>query len=178
MQLQHPVIAVIGQPDAGKSTLMATLSGTTPAPPFDAAAATVLNMACVRTDVGQWVYLIEHLDAYMPLDQMGAWVAANRIGFLLMVEASQPYEFLPSRKHLWKIWVHKPPHSIDALKSIPVVIAANKQDHPDAWNPEDMGIAFMLRHADVPLMACTASDLASCKRVVTALINHAGWDVA
>jgi signal recognition particle receptor subunit beta len=49
------------------------------------------------------------------------------------------------------------------------VVAANKQDHPDAWEPEDLRIALRIEQ-NVKLLPCVAKDKESVKQVLLELL--------
>lgn len=51
---------------------------------------------------------------------------------------------------------------------VPYIIAANKQDHPDAWSTEDIQIALRLKE---PIMPCCAKDVECVKRVMVTLLE-------
>jgi hypothetical protein len=48
-------------------------------------------------------------------------------------------------------------------------VAANKQDHPDAWNPEDLRIALRLE-PEVKLLPCIAKERDSVRNVLLELL--------
>jgi signal recognition particle receptor subunit beta len=49
------------------------------------------------------------------------------------------------------------------------VVAANKQDHPDAWAAEDLRIALRIEE-NVKLLPCVAKDRESVKSVLLELL--------
>ena len=58
-----------------------------------------------------------------------------------------------------------------AYSPLPIVIAANFQDLPDAWDVEALRIALGIAN-DVPIIPCVATDRESVKAVLLALLNE------
>ena len=56
-----------------------------------------------------------------------------------------------------------------AYAPTPYVVAANKQDHPDAWEPDDLRIALRIEE-NVKLLPCVATDKESVKTVLLELL--------
>ena len=60
---------------------------------------------------------------------------------------------------------------IEASSPYPFIVAANRQDHPDAWSSEDL--RYVLRVPDeVPVIPCVATDKESAKQVLLTLLYH------
>ena len=57
------------------------------------------------------------------------------LGFIVMVDSTRPETFREARKIL---------ETFRAYAPTPYVVAANKQDMPDAWDLEDMRIALRI----------------------------------
>ncbi len=51
----------------------------------------------------------------------------------------------------------------------PYVISANKQDHEDAWHPDDLRIALKIDH-DIKVLPCVANDRETVKAVLLELL--------
>ena len=56
-----------------------------------------------------------------------------------------------------------------AYAPTPYVVAANKQDHPDAWSADDLRIALRIEEG-VKLLPCVAKDKESVKNVLLELL--------
>jgi len=56
------------------------------------------------------------------------------------------------------------------IRSIPYVVAASKQDHPDAWGLEDLRIVLKVKKDEV-LLPCNTHDKEHVKRVLLALLD-------
>ncbi len=84
------------------------------------------------------------------------------IGYVLMVDSSDPATFLESQARV---------RSLDVIKGRPVVVAANKQDKPYAWSPDDLRIALDIP-PEIPVVPCVATDKESVKRVLVTLIDE------
>ena len=54
--------------------------------------------------------------------------------------------------------------------NVSYVVAANKQDKPDAWSPEDLRIALKI-DKDVKILPCIATERESVKSVLLELLN-------
>jgi signal recognition particle receptor subunit beta len=59
--------------------------------------------------------------------------------------------------------------TFESYASTPYVVAANKQDHEDAWDPIDMRIILQLNPA-VKVLPCVALDKESVKNVLLELL--------
>lgn len=93
-------------------------------------------------------------------DFMWEILSAGMLGFVVLVDSARPETFREAR------------HILDTFRSYsntPFVIAANKQDHADAWPPEDLKIALGLDE-QVHVLPCIASDKASVKNILLELL--------
>jgi small GTP-binding protein len=68
-------------------------------------------------------------------DFMWEILAEGMLGFVVMVDSSKPETFREAKSIL---------ETFRAYAPTPYVVAANKQDHPDAWSPEDLRIALRI----------------------------------
>jgi small GTP-binding protein len=93
-------------------------------------------------------------------DFMWEILSEGMLGFVVMVDSSRPETFREARRIL---------ETFRAYAPTPYVVAANKQDLPDAWDPEDMRIALRLAH-DVKLLPCTATNKESVKTALLELL--------
>ena len=93
-------------------------------------------------------------------DFMWEILSEGMLGFVVMVDSSRPETFREARRIL---------ETFRAYAPTPYVVTANKQDLPDAWEPEDMRIALRLS-PDVKLLPCTATDKESVKNALLELL--------
>ena len=93
-------------------------------------------------------------------DFMWEILSEGMLGFIVMVDSTRPETFREARSIL---------ETFRAYAPTPYVVAANKQDLPDAWDVDDMRIALRLdRH--VKLLPCVATDKESVKQVLLELL--------
>ncbi len=93
-------------------------------------------------------------------DFMWEILAEGMLGFVVMVDSSKPETFREAKSIL---------ETFRAYAPTPYVVAANKQDHPDAWSPEDLRIALRIEEG-VKLLPCVAKDKESVKNVLLELL--------
>lgn len=93
-------------------------------------------------------------------DFMWEILAEGMLGFVVMVDSAKPETFREAKSIL---------ETFRAYAPTPYVVAANKQDHPDAWDPEDLRIALRIE-PDVKLLRCVAKDKESVKNVLLELL--------
>jgi small GTP-binding protein len=93
-------------------------------------------------------------------DFMWEILAEGMLGFIVMVDSAKPETFREAKSIL---------ETFRAYAPTPYVVAANKQDHPDAWQPEDMRIALRIED-DVKLLPCIARDRDSVRDVLLELL--------
>lgn len=93
-------------------------------------------------------------------DFMWEILSEGMLGFVVMVDSSRPETFREARRIL---------ETFRAYAPTPYVVAANKQDLEDAWDPEDMRIALRLS-PEVKLLPCTATDKESVKNALLELL--------
>jgi signal recognition particle receptor subunit beta len=87
-------------------------------------------------------------------------LSEGMLGFVVMVDSSRPETFREAKSIL---------ETFRAYAPTPYVVAANKQDHPEAWTPEDMRIALRL-DPNVKLLPCVATNRDSVKNVLLELL--------
>lgn len=93
-------------------------------------------------------------------DFMWKILSEGMLGFVLMVDSTKSETFREARQIL------------DVFKKyagVPYVVAANKQDLPDAWGPEDLRIALRINN-DAKVLPCVARDKESVKHVLLELL--------
>jgi small GTP-binding protein len=93
-------------------------------------------------------------------DFMWEILSEGMLGFVVMVDSSRPETFREAKSILEIFRAYAP---------TPYVVAANKQDHPDAWSVDDMRIALRLDPA-IKLLPCVATRKESVKTVLLELL--------
>ncbi|MBL8118354.1 MAG: ATP/GTP-binding protein [Anaerolineae bacterium] len=93
-------------------------------------------------------------------DFMWEILAEGMLGFVVMVDSAKPETFREAKSIL---------ETFRAYAPTPYVVAANKQDHPDAWAAEDLRIALRIEDG-VKLLPCVAKDKESVKNVLLELL--------
>jgi small GTP-binding protein len=93
-------------------------------------------------------------------DFMWEILAEGMLGFVVMVDSSKPETFREAKSIL---------ETFRAYAPTPYVVAANKQDHPDAWSADDLRIALRI-DGGVKLLPCVAMDKESVKNVLLELL--------
>jgi uncharacterized protein len=100
-------------------------------------------------------------------DFMRETLGEGILGYVFMVDSRKPETF---REAVYRL------RNFRAHSSLPIVIAANKQDSPDAWDVDTLRIALRIPN-DIPIIPCVATDRESVKGVVIALLNEVLKDV-
>lgn len=93
-------------------------------------------------------------------DFMWDILSQGMLGFVVMVDSTKPETFREAKRIL---------ETFEGYASTPYVVAANKQDMEDAWEPEDLRIILRLK-PDVKILPCTATDKESVKNVLLELL--------
>jgi len=93
-------------------------------------------------------------------DFMWEILSEGMLGFIVMVDSTRPETFREARSIL---------ETFRAYAPTPYVVAANKQDQPDAWEIDDMRIALRL-DPNVKFLPCIALDKESVKNVLLELL--------
>lgn len=93
-------------------------------------------------------------------DFMWEILSEGMLGFVVMVDSNRPETFREARSIL---------ETFKAYAPTPYVVAANKQDLPDAWDIDDMRHALRL-DGGVKLMPCIARDKESVKKILLELL--------
>ena len=93
-------------------------------------------------------------------DFMWEILSEGMLGFIVLLDSVRPETFREARSIL---------DTFRAYAPVPYVVAANKQDMPDAWEPEDLRIALRIPN-DVKVLSCVATDLESVKTVLLELL--------
>ena len=93
-------------------------------------------------------------------DFMWEILSEGMLGFIVIVDSSRPETFREARGIL---------DTFRGYAATPYVIAANKQDHEDAWAPDDLRIALKIDH-DIKVLPCVANDRETVKSVLLELL--------
>ncbi len=87
-------------------------------------------------------------------------LSEGMLGFVVMVDSTRPETFREAKSIL---------ETFRAYAPTPYVVAANKQDHDEAWSIEDLRIALRLAPG-VKLIPCVATDREKVKNVLLELL--------
>jgi hypothetical protein len=93
-------------------------------------------------------------------DFMWEILSEGMLGFIVLVDSVRPETFREA-KHILEVF--------KAYANTPYVVAANKQDLPDAWSPEDVRIALKIER-NVKVLGCVANDKETVKTVLLELL--------
>ena len=93
-------------------------------------------------------------------DFMWEILSEGMLGFIVMVDSNRPETFREARSIL---------ETFRAYAPTPYVVAANKQDLPDAWDLDDIRLALRLSK-DVKLLPCVATQKETVKTVLLELL--------
>jgi len=93
-------------------------------------------------------------------DFMWEILSEGMLGFIVMVDSTRPETFREARSILQTFRAYAP---------TPYVVAANKQDKPGAWEPDDMRHALRL-DPKIKFLPCIAPDRNSVKGVLLELL--------
>jgi small GTP-binding protein len=95
-------------------------------------------------------------------DFMWEILSEGMLGFVVLVDSAHPETFREARRIL---------DTFRSYSATPFVVAANKQDDEDAWEPDDLRIAMDLG-ADVRVVPCIATERKSVKNVLIELLTE------
>jgi small GTP-binding protein len=93
-------------------------------------------------------------------DFMWEILSEGKLGFVVMVDITQPETFREAKRIAG---------TFENFAKTPYVIAANKQDQEDAWEPTDLKIILRL-NSNVKVLPCVALDKESVKNVLLELL--------
>lgn len=93
-------------------------------------------------------------------DFMWEILSEGMLGFIVMVDSNRPETFREARTIL---------ETFRAYAPTPYVVAANKQDRPEAWDIDDMRVALRL-DPKVKLLPCVGTKKDSVKSVLLELL--------
>jgi small GTP-binding protein len=93
-------------------------------------------------------------------DFMWEILSEGMLGFVVVVDSTRPETFREARSIL---------NTFRSYAATPYVVAANKQDMPEAWEPDDLRIVLQI-DPDVKVLPCVATDKESVKAVLLELL--------
>jgi hypothetical protein len=93
-------------------------------------------------------------------DFMWEILSEGMLGFIVMVDSTRPETFREARSIL---------ETFRAYAPTPYVVAANKQDRPDAWDVDDMRVALRI-DPKIKILPCIARKKESVKSVLLELL--------
>ena len=93
-------------------------------------------------------------------DFMWEILSEGMLGFIVMVDSTRPETFREARSIL---------ETFRAYAPTPYVVAANKQDRPDAWDVDDMRVALRI-DPKIKILPCVARKKESVKSVLLELL--------
>ncbi len=93
-------------------------------------------------------------------DFMWEILSEGMLGFIVLVDSVRPETFREARSIL---------ETFRAYAPTPYVVAANKQDRPDAWSIDDIRVALRL-DSKVKLLPCVATNRDTVKNVLLELL--------
>ena len=93
-------------------------------------------------------------------DFMWEILSEGMLGFIVMVDSTRPETFREARSIL---------ETFRAYAPTPYVVAANKQDRPDAWDVDDMRVALRI-DPKIKILPCVARKRESVKSVLLELL--------
>ncbi|MDH3675347.1 MAG: ATP/GTP-binding protein [Anaerolineae bacterium] len=93
-------------------------------------------------------------------DFMWEILSEGMLGFIVLVDSVRPETFREA-KHILEVF--------RTYASTPYVVAANKQDLPDAWSPDDVRIALKIERG-IKVLSCVARDKETVKEVLLELL--------
>jgi small GTP-binding protein len=93
-------------------------------------------------------------------DFMWEILSQGMLGFVVMVDSTRPETFREAKLIL---------ETFRAYAPTPYVVAANKQDLPDAWSVEDLRVMLHL-DPNIKMLPCVATDRESVKTILLELL--------
>ena len=93
-------------------------------------------------------------------DFMWEILSEGMLGFIVLIDSVRSETFREA-KHILEMFRSYAP--------TPYVVAANKQDLPDAWSPEDLRIALKI-DSDIKVLPCVATEKDHVKSVLLELL--------
>ena len=94
-------------------------------------------------------------------DFMWEILSEGMLGFIVMVDSTRPETFREARSIL---------EAFRAFSPTPYVVAASKQDLPEAWDLEDMRVALRLENG-IKIIRCISTDKETVKNILIELLE-------
>jgi hypothetical protein len=167
--MQAVKMVVTGPFAAGKTEFIRTISEidvVSTERKISSAAERIKDQTTVAMDFGR-ITIDEDLVLYLfgtpgqkRFDFMWEILSEGMLGFIVVVDSSRPETFREARSIL---------DTFRGYAVTPYVVAANKQDHEDAWSPEDLRIALKI-DSEVKVLPCVARERESVKNALLELL--------
>jgi small GTP-binding protein len=167
--MQTVKMVVTGPFAAGKTEFIRTISEidvVSTERKISSAAERVKDQTTVAMDFGR-ITIDEDLVLYLfgtpgqkRFDFMWEILSEGMLGFIVVVDSSRPETFREARSIL---------DTFRGYAATPYVVAANKQDHPDAWSPDDLRIALKI-DSSIKVVPCVARERESVKGALLELL--------
>src|SRR5210317_380721 len=93
-------------------------------------------------------------------DFMWEILSEGMLGFIVVIDSTKPETFREAKRIL---------RSFEQFAETPFIVAANKQDMSDAWEPGDIKIVLRL-NSNVKVLPCVALDRESVKSILLELL--------
>ncbi len=93
-------------------------------------------------------------------DFMWEILSEGMLGLIVLVDSTRPETFRETNRII---------DFFTAYRDAPYVIAANKQDHENAWSPDELRLALRL-NSDVKILPCIATERETVKNVLLELL--------
>lgn len=93
-------------------------------------------------------------------DFMWEILSEGMLGLIVLVDSTRPETFRETNRII---------DFFTAYRDAPYVIAANKQDHENAWSPDELRLALRLK-PDVKIVPCVATQRETVKNVLLELL--------
>ena len=87
-------------------------------------------------------------------------LAEGALGLIVVVDSTRPETFRETLRII---------EFFQEIRPAPFIVAANKQDQPNAWSPDELRLALRLPD-HVQVLPCVASERERCKRVALELL--------
>ncbi len=166
-------ILISGPFSAGKTTFIKTISEleplTTEKKTTRSSERKVKDYTTVAMDFGKITIDDEH-ELYLfgtpgqtRFDFMWDILGKGALGIVVLVDSTNPETFHEARQII---------NYFESRYPVPMVVAANKQDLPDAWTPEMIKAALNLDVEDIPVVPLVATDKESVKKVLLKLLEE------
>ena len=169
MQTQTVKMVITGPFNSGKTQFVGSISEidvVATERKISSAAERVKDQTTVAMDFGR-ITVDDDLVLYLfgtpgqrRFDFMWEILAEGMLGFVVLVDSARPETFREARQIL---------ETFRAYAPTPYVVAANKQDMPDAWALDDLRIALKLEEG-VKMLPCVAKEKETVKNVLLELL--------